>query len=665
MPEWNININKEFDEFKRLFNKGKSVFLTGKAGTGKSTFIKQLISETEKNIVVLAPTGIAAVNIGGVTIHSFFKLPLQPLIPDDEHIPIITGDNRKIISQMDTLIIDEISMVRADVLDAIDCSLRKNGGDTEKPFGGKQIIFVGDIFQLEPVTPSQNGEDLILKEFYPLPCYFFDAIAYKKLNPEVVELQKVYRQTDKDYLEILNRIRVGEQTQEDLNIINQCYSQKQKAEDFTIELATTNYVADNRNFSELARLTTKQFNYEAKVEGKFDEKRFPAPYDLYLKENAQVMFVKNGVHWVNGTIAKVVKLTDENITIKLENGDEYEVEKATWENKEFRFNRTTRKVETTTVGTFTQYPLKLAWSITIHKSQGLTFEKVFLNFGNGAFAAGQAYVALSRCVSLKGLRLQTKIFNSDIIVDKRVKEFSKSNIFRISVIHPQNHKHILPIAIAIYTSFGNEILKSIYDGIFSFIDKCQKDAMASTRIELCLIKNSFIVQPFIDVKEILPTIINKIDNRAYIPIVDRLTKALSKTVNYFQSLNTILEKLITELINRIQNICSSGLYYYKPLIILFVCFLQENDRDNAHLIELKKELESACQFIVIVLDSEVHTCLTNMGFNCISVQDLKISDFLCFIDIEAPFDIESPLIEKPSLYTTTWKLNDLSDNPKT
>lgn len=455
------DINRELEEFKYLFNEGKSVFLTGKAGTGKSTFIKKIISETEKNIVVVAPTGIAAVNIGGVTIHSFFKLPFQPLIPDDEHIPIITGDNRKVISEMDTLIIDEISMVRADVLDAIDCSLRKNGGDTEKPFGGKQIILVGDIFQLEPVTPSQNGEYLILKEFYPLPCYFFDAIAYKKLNPEVIELQKVYRQTDKEYLEILNRIRLGEQTQNDLDIINQYYSPNHKVEEFTIELATTNYVADNRNFSELAKLKTKQFNYEAKVEKKFDERRFPAPYDLYLKENTQVMFVKNGTHWVNGTIAKIIRLTDNIITVQLENGNEYEVEKATWENKEFRFNRNTRKVETTIVGTFTQYPLKLAWSITIHKSQGLTFEKVFLNFGNGAFAAGQAYVALSRCTSLKGLLLQTKVFGSDIIVDERVKGFHNSDI---------KHKHYYSKS-AVISNISNKITWYFLKENFSFFNQ--------------------------------------------------------------------------------------------------------------------------------------------------------------------------------------------------
>ena len=409
----------------------QTFFLTGRAGTGKSTFMKHIVETVEKNFLVVAPTGIAAVNVGGVTIHSFFQFPLRPLLPNDEEIKIFwkNSEKRKIISAMDTLIIDEISMVRADLIDGIDFSLRKNGGNPNMPFGGKQVIFVGDIFQLEPVTIKGSGEQTIINEIYGNP-YFYNAKVFESIELVTIELQKVYRQTDSEFVSLLDKVRIKDISQADLDYINtRVFSQSQLNEnDFAITLTTTNEISNNVNYQKLDELDADSFLYVADVSGEFEESKYPTDPELVLKVGAQVIFIKNDTarRWVNGTIGQVCELTENDIKVRLKDGTSHFVEKRVWENLKYQYNKEKKKIEQEIIGTFEQYPLKLAWAITIHKSQGLTFDRVVIDFGSGTFASGQAYVALSRATSFKGLFLKQKLYSTDIYIDESIKEFAKT-----------------------------------------------------------------------------------------------------------------------------------------------------------------------------------------------------------------------------------------------
>jgi hypothetical protein len=409
----------------------QSFFLTGKAGTGKSTFLKHIVETTSKNYVVVAPTGIAAVNVGGVTIHSFFQFPLRPLLPEDEDIKVFwnNSEKRKIISAMDTLIIDEVSMVRADLIDGIDYSLRRNGGNPNLPFGGKQIVFVGDIFQLEPVTIRKSGEQKIINEIYG-SAYFYNAKVFEKINLFTVELQKVYRQTDPVFISLLDKVRVKETLQTDIDRLNRrVFSESElKKKEFAITLTTKNDLADRVNSIKLSELKTNPFKYTAEVSGDFEESKYPTEPEMILKEGSQVIFIKNDTdkRWVNGTIGQVNELTDTTIKVKLKDGSVHLVDKRVWENIKYHYNKEKKKIEQEVVGTFKQYPLKLAWAITIHKSQGLTFDRVVIDFGDGTFASGQAYVALSRATTFEGLFLKQKMHTTDIYIDEEIKDFAKS-----------------------------------------------------------------------------------------------------------------------------------------------------------------------------------------------------------------------------------------------
>lgn len=424
--------NSEFQTaFSLVQNTNQSFFLTGKAGTGKSTFLKHIVEVLDKNFVIVAPTGIAAVNVGGTTIHSLFRFPLRPLVPDDSGIKTFKDDSeqRALITSMDTLIIDEISMVRADLIDAIDTSLRRNGGNPNLPFGGKQIVFVGDVFQLEPVALKKNGENRILDDFYN-GFHFFHARVFANFKFPTIELQRVYRQTDQEFINLLNKVRINELTRNDLDKLNQRvikYSLSSNQE-FAIMLTTTNAIAVEINKAKLESLNAKSFTYIAKVTGEFEESKYPTDYDLELKIGAQVIFIKNDSEkrWVNGTIAQVCDLDDSYIRVKLKDGIIHELEQRSWENKKYHYDSDKKKIEQDVSGTFTQYPLKLAWAITIHKSQGLTFEKLVIDFGSGTFASGQAYVALSRATSLEGIFLTTPLRVDDVYVDISVKQFAQS-----------------------------------------------------------------------------------------------------------------------------------------------------------------------------------------------------------------------------------------------
>ena len=417
------------------------LFLTGSAGTGKSTFLRYIRDNIKKNFVTLAPTGIAAVNVAGVTIHSFFNLPRRPLLPDDEDIKIFhkNSDKRKVIQKMDTLIIDEISMVRADVLDGIDTALRKNGGDPSLPFGGKQVIFIGDVFQLEPVVQRQTGEHDFLEKVYGSP-FFFSAYCLKLLakmgTPMIsIEMKKIYRQKHEVFINLLEKVRKNEIIQQDIDQINKRYFSAQQIKeaslqnyDFTITLTTKNNIVDAINDEQIKQLKGKEYVYEGTIEGEFDERFLPTDFHLKLKKGAQIMFVKNDFtgRWANGTIGKIHSLTEETVKVEMSDGKIHEVETVSWENVSYSYNEEKQRVEQSIIGNYTQFPLKLAWAATIHKAQGLTFDKVVIDMGSGAFASGQLYVALSRCRTLEGIILKQKIRLSDAKLDERVREFSKT-----------------------------------------------------------------------------------------------------------------------------------------------------------------------------------------------------------------------------------------------
>lgn len=430
--------NPEFQNALNLIaHTNQSLFLTGKAGTGKSTFLKYICEKVNKPHVVLAPTGVAAINAGGVTIHSFFKMPFRPMMPDDPDLSLknrrifdflkYTKAKMRIVEKAELIIIDEISMVRADMIDFIDKVLRVYSHNMRLPFGGKQMLFVGDMYQLEPVVPSDQKQ--ILSRFYTNP-YFFSANVFRETQLVTIELQKVYRQSDARFVSMLDHIRVNNVTAADLSALNkECLMEKFKGdEDFVITLATKRDTVDFINESKLAALPGDSSKYNGVIQGEFPDSSLPTQRILELKENAQVLFVKNDKEkrWYNGTIGKISHIDEENkVFVMLENGNEYLVEQDSWENIRYYYDEAENKIKEEVLGTFTQYPLRLAWSITVHKSQGLTFEKVIVDLTGGVFAAGQTYVALSRCKSLEGLMLKRFVRQADVFVSRDVVDFSK------------------------------------------------------------------------------------------------------------------------------------------------------------------------------------------------------------------------------------------------
>jgi hypothetical protein len=411
-------------------------FLTGKAGTGKSTFLRESVRQINKEFVVAAPTGIAAMNVGGMTLHSLFQLPTRPLMPEDKGILRFHPDSwrYKVLKRMQTLIIDEVSMIRADVMDAVDVALRRNLGNP-LPFGGKQVLLIGDLFQLGPVISSAKNERELLERFYDSP-YFFDAQVFRRMASTgmglpAIELQFVYRQRDMGFIRMLDRIRQGLVEWDDLAELNLRYignlSSLEK-QHFQITLCATNAQADQINAQMIAHLSGQAFEYVATISGEFDQKLYPTDQPLVLKVGAQVMFIRNDPEgrWVNGTIGEVYAVDKEVIQVVLEDGEVHEVSRVTWENIRYTYDKEKDCIAAEVLGTFTQYPLRLAWAVTIHKSQGLTFDKVNINLGTGAFAAGQLYVALSRCRTLEGITLSQKVRMRDIIVSPDVQRFAQT-----------------------------------------------------------------------------------------------------------------------------------------------------------------------------------------------------------------------------------------------
>ena len=413
-------------------NTGTHLFLTGKAGTGKTTFLRRLKEQTPKRMVILAPTGIAAINAGGVTIHSFFQLSFAPFVPETTFNSSQTHyrfskEKRNIIRSMDLLVIDEISMVRADLLDAIDSALRRYR-DREKPFGGVQLLMIGDLQQLAPVVKENEWE--MLKNYYETP-YFFASRALRETVYMTIELKTVYRQSDTFFLSLLNKIRENQADDEVLNELNRRYQPgfRPRKEEGYIRLTTHNYQAQKVNDNELASLPGQTYSFRAEIDGTFPEYLYPADEVLTIKAGAQIMFLKNDPssekRYYNGMIGEVAAVNDAGMIVRgKDNGDEFQLLPEEWGNYKYVLNEETKEITEEIEGTFRQYPIRLAWAITIHKSQGLTFERAIIDARN-SFAHGQTYVALSRCKTLEGMVLESPLRREAIISDSTVDDFTK------------------------------------------------------------------------------------------------------------------------------------------------------------------------------------------------------------------------------------------------
>ncbi len=422
----------------------RNIFLTGKAGTGKTTFLKYIRENCPKQMAVVAPTGVAAINAGGVTIHSFFQLPFSPFIPApkgfsrndssvNRHNLIsrlrFSNEKRKVLQQLELLIIDEISMVRCDLLDAIDTVLRHFRRRPYERFGGVQVLFIGDMYQLPPVV--KNEEWSLLAEYYDSP-YFFDSHVIKEEQPLYIEFNKIYRQSEERFINVLNQVRNNELDEDGLSILESSYRPvfKRTNNDGYIVLTTHNDQARNINTAELQRLITSAHSYQAEIDNDFPESSYPADETLYLKEGAQVMFIRNdtadrGKRYFNGKIGTITRLEEDKIFVTCTDEDfEIGVEKEQWENIRYTLDKTSQTMKEEVLGTFSQFPLRLAWAITIHKSQGLTFENAIIDAGE-AFAPGQVYVALSRCTSLDGMVLKSRLRINSMLTDQRIVRFSQ------------------------------------------------------------------------------------------------------------------------------------------------------------------------------------------------------------------------------------------------
>ena len=416
----------------------RSLFLTGKAGTGKSTFMRHIAATIKKKHIILAPTGIAAINAGGSTLHSFFKLPFHPLLPNDKRYSTrnirdtlkYNGEKNKLLREVELIIIDEISMVRADIIDFIDKVLRIYNRNMREPFGGKQLLLVGDIYQLEPVIKEEERQ--LLRPFYP-SNFFFDAQVFREMQLIAVELKKVYRQRDAQFIALLDHIRTSHVSDSDLRLLNAQVNAEIGTETgrLSITLSGRRDTVDYINEKQLNTLPDQPTIFYGHIEGEFPESSLPTPMELEVKTGAQVLFIKNDKErrWVNGTLGTIIGFGDEEdgiIYVRTEDGRDFDVQREIWSNVRYTFNEKEQKIEEEEIGSYQQFPLRLAWAITVHKSQGLTFNNVKIDFTGGVFAGGQTYVALSRCTSLQGISLQEPIRRENIFVRTEVTNFARN-----------------------------------------------------------------------------------------------------------------------------------------------------------------------------------------------------------------------------------------------
>lgn len=480
----------------------RNIFLTGKAGTGKTTFLKYIRDNCPKQMAIVAPTGVAAINAGGVTIHSFFQIPPGIFLPTLQRTGFATStsntevhnrhslparlrfnhDKRKILQQLELLIIDEISMVRCDLLDAIDTVLRHVRKRHHEKFGGVQVLFIGDMFQLPPVVKETDWN--LLSEFYN-SAYFFDSLVIKEEQPLYIEFDKIYRQSEEKFIRVLNQVRNNELNEDGLTILESCYnpSVRRKKDDGYILLTTHNEQARNINVSQLQQLDTPPVQYDALITDDFPANAYPADETLYLKVGAQVMFIKNdiadrGKRYFNGKIGVVTKLDEDAVFVECD-GKEIKVEREKWDNIRYTLDKTSQTLKEDVLGSFTQFPLRLAWAITIHKSQGLTFDKVIIDAGE-AFAPGQVYVALSRCTSLNGLVLKSKIKTGSLLTDPRIIQFARNSSSsaqlqnELSLAKKEYQLRILVESFNYHNAINNAV--SLKDYVLENIDSFNKEA---------------------------------------------------------------------------------------------------------------------------------------------------------------------------------------------
>ena len=407
----NFELSKEFEDIsEQIEHSDNNFYITGKAGSGKSTLLSYFRTITQKKVAVLAPTGVAAIRVKGQTIHSFFRFP--PKVMQTKHIRKVWDQD--ILLNLEVLIIDEISMVRADVFDAIDYSLRVHRKKLTKPFGGVQLVVFGDLFQLPPVVNFDESD--ILRKLYPNGSFFFQSNIFQDSHFHKIELQHIYRQKDEYFIQLLNGIRDGSITNSELNDINESVSHKVNMQEGKIILTTTNAQANKFNQDYLSQVPGEEFNFKAQAQGNFGKEIFPTDEFLRLKQGAQVLMIKNDPEkrWVNGSIGKIHSIAEKKIKVFIE-GKIYEVRKEKWERIQYKYDDSKEEISEEVVGAFKQYPIRLAWAITIHKSQGQTFDKVIIDMSRGAFAAGQLYVAMSRCKTLDGVELIRPILKKDIM----------------------------------------------------------------------------------------------------------------------------------------------------------------------------------------------------------------------------------------------------------
>jgi hypothetical protein len=473
-----LEVNIQFEQVLRFVNQtDQFIFLTGKAGTGKTTLLKHIRKNTYKQMAVVAPTGVAAINAGGTTIHSFFQFPFTPFLPPlnalgqvdyaKGNLPVLKHNSQRlaIFRNLELLVIDEISMVRADLLDQIDFTLRQTRKKWHLPFGGVQLMLIGDMYQLPPVVPHEDWR--VLKEHYPSP-FFFDSFIVKANPPVYIELEKIYRQSEETFISLLNMVRNNALDDHNLHLLNSHYKAQISESDYrsNITLTTHNKKADEINLNALKALPGKEFRFKCKVEGLFSEKNYPADEDLILKQGTRVMFLKNNneKNYYNGKIGIVTQIDKDKIKVKCdEDVNEIEVPRESWSNVSYNVQKETKQVSEEVLGTFSQFPLRLAWAITIHKSQGLTFDKLIIDAAE-AFSSGQVYVALSRCRGLKGLTLSSKITPASLLSDKQVVGFSAGK---------HNHEEVNSIFSRGQKSFLKTVLLNLFD--FSEAKNGRKD----------------------------------------------------------------------------------------------------------------------------------------------------------------------------------------------
>ncbi len=467
-----IEVNLQFERVLSFVNQtNQLIFLTGKAGTGKTTLLKYIKANTLKQISIIAPTGVAAINAGGSTIHSFFQFPFSPFIPALKEssiidtsknilpVPKYNSQRLAIFRNLELLIIDEVSMVRADMLDQIDTTLRQIRKKDHLPFGGVQVLLIGDMFQLPPVIKQEEWK--LLNEIYNSP-YFFDSHVIINNPPVYIELDKIYRQSESIFIDLLNKVRNNQLDLDNLTLLNSFYKPIITQNDYqnSITLTTHNSKADEINSKNLNAINEKLYKYKSKVDGIFSDKNFPADRELFLKKGTRVMFLKNNTekNYYNGKIGIVSYLDDDKIMVKCdEDKYEIEVEKEIWTNISYKLDKSTKQINEEILGNFTQYPLRLAWAITIHKSQGLTFDKLIIDAAD-SFSSGQVYVALSRCRSLNGLTLSTIISSKSLLNDTKILNFSSKK---------QNNEQVN----SIFNSSQRNYVKSVLLNLFDFTEQ--------------------------------------------------------------------------------------------------------------------------------------------------------------------------------------------------